>query len=546
VRFTGPTTQLFIDGALVDEEYPIGAMRSNDAPFLIGAALRDGQLVSGLKGQIDHVALWDRALTDEEVTALSGGEERAQISDRAYNGPLNPVTLQWRPRGYNKKVGDAFPFFHDGTLHVFYLTVRRNSHSKWQGGHGGLQIEQIMTPDLVNWSEPMMVCPITAQWEAWKGTGDCIFADGLYQLFYPPQTIMPQSHPFSQKLATSVDGINFEEQEIRPPLKAMDSDLFRGPDGLWNLIAPGGVTEDGKAYLARWISDDLRKWERLEGPFVVAPETAKGFYCADWFEWNGWHYVLANQWLYKSRDPLGPWEEMMSPFSPKVVVPKTAAFHDNRRIAIGYSRDIPPNWGGYNIYRELVQDEQGNLFTKFPDELIPAAGPALDPDMTLLKGNGDYAGGRLELGGGSSQLHMAAFDEVPSDAVITMRVRPGSGEGRFGLGLRGRGDYEDGAELRFEPARDRVQFGRPNRGRLSPETSEEIEQVIGLDEPFKLTIVMQHDLIHVSINDARTFLQLHKEDGDRLFFFAEDTKVQFEEIEICPVAKNVAHQPMSQ
>jgi hypothetical protein len=98
VRFSGAKLQLFIDGVLVDEEYPIGETRQRTVPFLIGAAHENGQLKTGFSGLIDHVAVWNRALTDDEVTALSGGADTVRNANWRCSVPKRPHAVLPRPR----------------------------------------------------------------------------------------------------------------------------------------------------------------------------------------------------------------------------------------------------------------------------------------------------------------------------------------------------------------------------------------------------------------------------------------------------------------
>lgn len=53
VRFTGAKLELFIDGVLLDEEFPLGELRQNSAPCLIGAAFENDEIKSGFHGMID-------------------------------------------------------------------------------------------------------------------------------------------------------------------------------------------------------------------------------------------------------------------------------------------------------------------------------------------------------------------------------------------------------------------------------------------------------------------------------------------------------------
>jgi hypothetical protein len=103
---------------------------STNSSFLIGAGFAQGKLVSGFRGQIDHLALWHRALSDDEAMALSGGREEAARRDQEILGPRKPVGQYRRPHGYNTSIGDCMAFAHDGTFHIFFISDRRHGGSK--------------------------------------------------------------------------------------------------------------------------------------------------------------------------------------------------------------------------------------------------------------------------------------------------------------------------------------------------------------------------------------------------------------------------------
>ena len=75
--YDGTSLKMFVDGVLVDEQAARGPLREgNTLPCLIGAEDAGG-IRSGWSGQIDHVAIWNRALTETEIVRLSGGADRA-------------------------------------------------------------------------------------------------------------------------------------------------------------------------------------------------------------------------------------------------------------------------------------------------------------------------------------------------------------------------------------------------------------------------------------------------------------------------------------
>lgn len=262
VRFTGPKLQLFIDGVLVDEEFPLGRTRQNQVPCLIGAGWEDGRIKTGFRGLIDHVAVWDRALSDTEIVRLCGGQEQVSLRDQEILGAVPAQMQYYRARGHNSKAGDCIPFFHDGTFHLFYLILRRNMHSKWDGGHGGLEIHHASTKDLRTWTHHPVTAPISEQWEAWNGTGGVVWGEGAMHWFYPTPCYNPQ-WPFGGiQLATSRDGERFVKQSPHPFLPGGDCEVFADPDPqekLFHLVKEGRLIGNGlpalqDKTLVAWVS----------------------------------------------------------------------------------------------------------------------------------------------------------------------------------------------------------------------------------------------------------------------------------------------------
>ena len=127
----------------------------------------------------------------------------------------------------------------------------------------------------------------------------------------------------------------------------------------------------GPGCLAHLVSLDLRHWEQRE-PFIL-PEYPGEPECPDYFEWNGWYYLIfSNQAVARyrmSRGPLGPWQrpegDLLDDFPASVM--KTAAFTGGRRIGAAFvSRG---GYGGEVVFREFIQRADGTLGAKWPAEL---------------------------------------------------------------------------------------------------------------------------------------------------------------------------------
>jgi len=223
-------------------------------------------------------------------------------------------------------------------------------------------------------------------------------------------------------------------------------------------------------------------------------------------------------------------------------VPKVAEFTGNRRILAGFI--FERGWAGHLALRELIQYADGSLGMKFPPELIPAGG---EPQRLAFAALSPQASGdrdKITIKAGK-QFAAAALDGLAHNVRIKLRVVPQAGAQSFGLCLRGKGRYENGCELRFDPPRQRAQYGVPRdhgpaedaTGRMALGRDYAIENVERPDRPFALDVIVRNDLIDTCIDGRRTMVTRRdpEPDGDRLFFFAREGEVTFESIEVRPL-----------
>ncbi len=219
----------------------------------------------GFKGLIDHVALWNRSLSPSEIVSLSRGPDHVRQRELAILGDESPSMQYFRPRGHNRKAGDLIPYWDEqtNTFRLFYLILRRNMHSKWDGGHGGLEIWQATTSDLKTWTHHPVTIPITEPWEAWNGTGAVAFHNDQYHWFYPTPDY-DGGHGGIQR-AVSSDGIHFAKTEPHPFLEGGDCEIFQDDEGLFHMIKAGPTRQTTTTplqdkTLVAWVQlDDLEQ-----------------------------------------------------------------------------------------------------------------------------------------------------------------------------------------------------------------------------------------------------------------------------------------------
>ena len=296
------------------------------------------------------------------------------------------------------------------------------------------------------------------------------------------------------------------------------------------MLVTARLTDGRGGCLAQLVSKDLKTWKVVE-PFLIPGRVTD---CPDYFEWNGWYYLMAEYVYWTSRNPLGPWTQPTPDRLDVLYVPKTAAFAGNRRI---YASWLPDGgWGGNLVFRELVQHEDGTLGTKFPPEMIPETGDPVDVRIEPLTEGVSVYGNTIGISAPDA-FRAAMLAGLPDGFRIALRVHPKPNASYFGLCVRGVGRYQQGCELRFEPSQERVQFGTPKDGGMGDETRRAISHVKGLDKPFTVDLVVKDDVVDACIDNRRTIIQRHKPDGDRLFLFAQGAEVAFESVVVRPLAE---------
>jgi len=538
IRFNRANLEMFVDGVPVDEDWPHGNLHQFLGPFLIGAGFADGKLLSGFQGQIDHVALWDRALTDKEIAALSGGKEEAKRRDTEILGPRRRITQYWRPRGYNKFIGDCMTFAHDGVFHVFFLSDRGHGAGKW--GMLGSPWGHISTRDFVHWEEHPCPLDVTEPWECCLGTGSFAYHGGKYYLFYIKHdrrawfTDNPNLGD-TVFVATSGDCIHFKKEP--EPLFVLDffslNDI--NPD-VYPNETDGGYMMSLSNWKV-WKTTDFKEWEE-RGNLSTPP----WWVCTSYFKWNDWYYFTSCSLLWRSNKPIEAATTWSGPphqtLRDGIRVPQVAAFK-NRHIMVGFTPE--PNrtaYAGELLVRELIQYPDGTLGTKWLEEMIPKSGRPLKLAFESSGGDASAEGNAINVNAPDG-FAVATLDDVPRNVRITLRVKPKAGTKHFGLCVRGGGDYHSGCELHFEPQRQHVRFAPVTDGQMTEEPGNwmAVGGVTGIDGPCTLDVIVKDDLVDACIDGRRTIITRNRTrlSGDRLFFFVDHGEVTFKEIQVRPL-----------
>mgnify|MGYP001224348511 CR=1 FL=1 len=90
VRYSGARVELFADGVLVDEDWPLGSLMAAGGGLRIGSGT-GGNTTKPFSGKIERVAVWKRALNDEQMLQISGGRDDLAAREDRILGPQLPV-----------------------------------------------------------------------------------------------------------------------------------------------------------------------------------------------------------------------------------------------------------------------------------------------------------------------------------------------------------------------------------------------------------------------------------------------------------------------
>lgn len=468
-----------------------------------------------------------------------------------YNPTIqNTKNLQyWRPKG-DLFVGDCMPFYKDGKYSFYWLLD--SAHHASLKGLGGHQWALSTTTDLKTWKQEPVVLGIDEEWEKSICTGSMVYYKNKYYAFYATRLINTAGQVNEQlSYAISDDGIHFDKQKPNPfytSAPGYSKRDFRDPKvfvdektGIFHLFVSswqeGSVLRHSGGALVHLTSKDLKNWTVLD-PVLTGQSSVPE--CPDYFLWKGWYYLVygdnGDTYYVKSKSPYGPWEEprYQAINESWINVVKTAEFNNNRRIAAGWipSRDQNRDdggerFGGNAIFREIIQEADGTLSTKFPDEMVPQTEKAMTlkyiADLYASVSNQTHISITAPNGVGAAHA-----EGIPLNCRVTLEIEPEGSIDEYGLYLRSKEQADGGYRLNFSPNSRTVSLGNTM-----------IRAVGDLNKTIKVDIIVKDDIIDVSIDNKRCIVNRTPEQkGSFLWFYAKHGNVNFKSIKVSPLIDN--------
>ena len=500
LNYTGARLTLYVDGQLMDNDFPFGEPAGviEKKTFIV-----NNKSVS--KWRFDQQAL--KANRQIHSNSLPSRE--------AWGGS---VPLQYfTPDGHNAWVGDVAAIYHNGRYHLFYLFDRRGHRSKF--GRGGHYFEHLSTADFLHWTEHEPAIPIDEQWET-IGTGtpfvlhDSLFLSyGMHtsRLFPNEATATPMQWDSIRALGHSV-ALPFAGLSGHYPSGASYSTAIDADGNIFRkshlLIHPAEnptiyTTNEGQLmmlanYGARgtWTSD------RLDGGWrQVSENFPPGGDCTFIFSWGNYEYIVGgftHMWMKPADAPIEAYQDMVSQgldFYDGLSVPSITPLPDGRYIMAGWV-EINHHWGGPLVIRELLQDADGRLGSRFMPELMPE--PAGQTRLLCQTINND-------------ESWDGSFSET--SFLLTCDVKP-ERDGKVVITLKDENGHSCPWTLDLSEATARFGEGRSLRQGGEPQhaTDYAIEHLCGVDSSFPLRMIIKGEpklggsLVDVEIAGRRTMI----------------------------------------
>ena len=454
---------------------------------------------------------------------------------------------------------DVIPFYENGEFKLFYLRDYRDISVHGEGCPWCL----LTSSDLVHFHDhgPVLLRGGKEEQDLYVFTGCCIRAGEEYMIFYTGHNphLREKGLPEQKILrATSRDLLHWKKDRdfVFAAPDWLEMHDFRDPFVFYDeerkeycmLIA--GRLKNGDPSSARGVtllacSPDLTHWEVEKEPFY-APHAYFTHECPDLFRIGDWWYLVFSEFTDRivttyrmSRSPFGPWvSPKINSFDGHAFYAAKSASDGKRRILFGWNcikqderDDAPWQWGGTIIPHEIVQQPDGTLAVKCPQEVAAQYPDRLPVAAGRTMGSVSYQDGKYLLGGEGKSLCM--LGAMPENGKIELSFTASDDCGDFGLLLRADAGVDAYYAVRFEPRFNRLARDIQPRADNTRHTQVDVERWCPVvpGEKNKLLILFEGSVLEVYVNDkvAMSARMFDRREGD-FGIFTHNTSVCFEEI----------------
>lgn len=549
-RYDGAKLMLFVDGVAAGSVKVTGHLRAeNKQPFTLGKAMR---------GQVDHAAVWTRALSDSEVAVLSGGAKaiaeknvgrlreiekvtgrddlklvdklRAarELREQVQSDPLRPRWHLGTPDGVWNDINGTV--FWKGRYHVFFQSlIAPDAATVLSGGDVATNRKEwthASSADLVHWVYHGTSLRPVFDGSQPKGlySGDMIDGADVPTLIYhipgqgtaiakpvnadDPELIEWQ--PIQENPVIKLDGAQ-EEVVIFDPFAWKEGDLYYALIGNKNK-RPGFEGDTTSLYRSR----DLLKWE-YRGPFYQSDRKwtteVEDCACPDFYPiGQGKHMLLMHSHMpyFQAQYYIGTWDAKAERFTPErhgkmnwpgghLAAPETLLDAKGRRIFWGWVREArkaatSKGWGSVATLPRLI-----SLHDDGDLKIEPA------PELESLRYD-ERRHADLKV----SAAREVTLDDIRGDSLeLRLLIEPGSAK-EFGLAVRCSPDGEEQTPivLSLPKQRLRTELAKSGaEGNFKDITAQVAPMPLKAGEPVRVRVFLDRSILEVFVNERQGLTQ---------------------------------------
>jgi len=323
-----------------------------------------------------------------------------------------------------------------------------------------------------------------------------------------------------------------------------------------------GQTNDNKAVLIRYQSDDLNVWEQIQSLYTAANSSNPQIYefptdadipeCPEIFKMgNKWYMIFSRinrdnhrKTFYRiANSPNGPWEICSDENGHHETfdglwfyAAKTVSDGTNRFItgwaSVGQDKQTTINeltWGGNLITHKLVQQPSGKLYPAIPDAVDNKFSEAVAYKVIKQSGTVSQSESNFTLSNGGKVV----FNRNISSFKIEMKIDASQGQKGFGIAFGAYETQQDTYNLTFDMSNSN-NYGCPALFMYHAEKEYNFTPlIVPTNKQFDVKIIVEKQVCVMYVNNNVAFTNhISNMEKNPWMIFADQGSVIFSDIKI--------------